>query len=156
MKNNKNPNYVKKKRFKIWPNMYVMVDPNNHMKQVDYGFNKAVTVRLRKWKPFGNSIWEVADPNATGDNVGKTVLLPEKLLYPLGIVVTRLPADMPIINEKDMQNLYMIRVLLENTPDQVIKAYLPQGWNKFYKEEVVNRLKATYIKLKHCKELRDV
>lgn len=149
-------NYTKKRRFKIWPNMYVMVDPNNQLKQVDYGLNKAVTVRRVKWKPFGKSIWEVADPNVTGECVGKTTLLPEYLLYPLGIVVTRLPADMPIINEKDMQNLYMIRVLLENTPDQVVKAYLPQGWNKFDKEEVVNRLKATYTKLKHCKELRDV
>ena len=149
-------NHTKKRRFKIWPNMYVMVDPNNQLKQVDYGLNKAVTVRRVKWKPFGKSIWEVADPNATGEYVGKTTLLPEYLLYPLGIVVTRLPADMPVINEKDMQNLYMIRALLENTPDQVIRAYLPQGWNKFDKEEVVNRLKATYIKLKHCKELRDV
>ena len=38
-------NHTKKRRFKIWPNMYVMVDPNNQLKQVDYGLNKAVTVR---------------------------------------------------------------------------------------------------------------
>ena len=154
MKNN--PNYIKKKRFKIYPNMYVMVDPNNHLKQVDYGLNRALTVRRIKWKLFGKSIWEVRDPNATGDDIGKTALLSEKLLYPLGIVVTRIPADMPIINEKDMQNLKLIRSFIDNIPDQVVRAYLPQGWNKFDKKEVVNRLDATYLKLKHCKELRDV
>ena len=150
------PNHNKKKKFKIWPNMYVMVDPNNQLKQVDYGLNKAVTVRRVKWKPFGKSIWEVADPNATGEYVGKTTLLPEYLLYPLGIVVIRLPADMPIFNEKDMQNLKMAINLIDNIPDNVIKLYLPQGYSKFDKKEIADRIRAVYIKIKHCKELRDL
>lgn len=149
-------NYIRKKRFKIWPNMYVMVDPNNHLKQVDYGLSKALTIRRVKWKPFGKSIWEVRDPDAIGEYANRTALLPENLLYPLGIAVIRLPADMPIINEKDMQNLKLIRLFIENLPEQVVRAYLPQGWNKFDKDEVVSRLDATYLKLKHCRELRDV
>ena len=156
--NNKSskPNYVKKRRFKIWPNMYVMVDPNNELKQVDYGLAKALTVRRAKWRPFGKSIWEISDPTATGENVGKTALIPEYLLYPLGIVITRLPADMPIINERDIQNLKLVRLFINILPEQVVRAYLPQGWNKFDKKEVANRLEATYLKLKHCKELRDI
>ena len=151
-----NPNYIRKRKFKIWPNMYVMVDPNNEMRQVDYGLGKALTIRRIKWRPFGKSIWEVCDPEATGNNIGKTAYIPENLLYPLGIVVTRLPADMPIINEKDMQNIKLIRLFIDNLPEQVVRAYLPQGWTKFDKKEVVNRLDATYLKLKHCRELRDL
>lgn len=146
----------KKKRFKIWPNMAVMVDPNNEMRQVDYGLNKAVTIRRVKWKPFGNSIWSVYDPQATGDNIGKTAMLPEKYLYPLGIVITRLPADMPIFNEKDLQNLKMIVNLMNNIPDNVMKLYLPQGYSKFDKKEITDRVKAIFLKIKHCKELRDI
>ena len=146
----------KKKRFKIWPNMVVVVDPNNEMKQVDYGLNKAVTIRRAKWRPFGNSIWEVGDPDAVGSNRGKTTFLPEKYLYPLGIVVTRIPADMPIFNEKDLQNLKMIVNLLDGIPDNIVKAYLPQGYSKFDKKEISDRVKAIYLKIKHCKEMRDI
>ena len=146
----------KKKKFKIWPNMAVMVDPNNEMKQVDYGLNKAIAIRRVKWKPFGNSLWEVCDPDAVGINKGKTAILPERLLYPLGIVVIRLPADMPIFNEKDMQNLKMAINLIDNIPDNVIKLYLPHGYSKFDKKEIADRIRAIYIKIKHCKELRDL
>lgn len=146
----------KKKRFKIWPNMAVMVDPNNKLKQVDYGLNKAIAIRRVKWRPFGNSIWEVSDAMANEDNKDKTTFLPEKYLYPLGIVVVRLPADMPIFNEKDLQNLKMIVGLLDSIPDNVVKAYLPQGWSKFDKKEISDRVRAIYLKIKHCKEMRDI
>lgn len=147
----------KKKKFKIWPNMVVMVDPNNEMKQVDYGLNKAIALRRIKWKPFGNSIWEICDYNATtGVNKDKTALLPERLLYPLGIVLTRIPADMPIFNEKDLQNLKMAVNLIDNIPDNIMKMYLPQGYSNFDKKEISDRIKAIYIKIKHCKELRDI
>lgn len=156
MNKKNNSNHIKRKRFKIWPNMMVMIDPNNEMRQVDYGLNKAMTIRRVKWKPFRKSIWEVCDPEATGNNVGKTAFIPEYMMYPLGIVVTRLPADMPIINERDMQNLSLIINFINNLPEEVIRAYLPQGWNKFNKKEVTDRVRAIYLKLKHCKELRDL
>ena len=152
----KNIKLNKKRRFKIWPNMAVMVDPDNEMRQVDYGLNKAIALRRVKWKPFGNSIWEVCDPNTISTNKGKTALLPERLLYPLGIVITRLPADMPIFNEKDLQNLKMVVSFLDGLPDNVVKAYLPQGYSKFDKKEISDRVKAIYLKIKHCKEMRDI
>lgn len=151
-----NSNYIKRKKFKIWPNMCVTVDPNNEMRQINYGLNKAITIRRVKWRPFGKSIWSVYDPEVTRDNVDNIAYIPENLLYPLGIVITRLPADMPIINEKDMQNLKFIVYFIENLPDNVIHAYLPQGWDKFNKKEVTDRVRAIYLKLKHCKEMRDL
>lgn len=147
----------KRRKFKIWPNMVVMVDPNNEMKQVDYGLNKAMTLRRVKWRPFCNSIWEICDPDAPEAN-RNTTFLPERYLYPLGIVVTRLPADMPIFNEKDLYNLKAAIRFFDNIPDGVINAYIPEDWraSKLSKKEISDRIKAIYLKIRHCKELRDI
>ena len=140
------------RKFRVMENMVCMIDPDNELKQSVSGLTRARTIRRVKYRPFGRSIWEVCDD--INPEMG-TCMIPEKYIFPVGLIVTRFPNDMPIFNDKDINNLKMLFNLLNSIPDYIIDSYAPKG-TKLYKSEICNRLNAIALKIKQSMKMREI
>lgn len=125
-------------RFKPTPGMICSVDPSNILKQDTTGITIVSIVKRRKYKPFGNSLWEVR--NLDPDNSVDTFVCQEKLLAPTNMCVNRVPTDIPLITQSDI-------AILETAIT---------GLSNIYNTQTLNKIRALKEKLEFYKSMREV
>lgn len=133
---------------KICPGMVCSLDPYNTLKQRETEISHVVIIKRHKYRPFGNSSWEVmnADSPITNDS-SESFYVNEHLLKPENVTCLRIPADIPDFNDLDLDALKYAYKIMSGE-------FLAMPTDEHRKK--VDRIKAIYEKIKFCKELRDV
>lgn len=136
---------------KVKVGMFCTFDPKNYTKQNDSQPLHVIVLERLKWKPFGHSIWRVANTDNNKDFKAE-----EWLLEPASMCGIRFPSNIPSFNDMDIDALEFAIVSLTTmmeTPD------IKNSFSKAEFENItrsINRLKAIKEKIKFCKEMRDV
>lgn len=125
-------------KFKPMPGMVCTVDPDNRLRQDSTDVQIVSVIRRRKYKPFGNSLWEVR--NLDSDNSVDVFICQEKLLFPTNMVINRLPVDLPIITQNDI-------AILETAIT---------GLCNIYNKQTLDKIRALKEKLEFYKSMREV
>lgn len=127
------------------PGMICSVDPKNKLKQ---DTNSIATVELLEKIPEKSSIFETWWKVRTVDHVEDCRSMPEEaecpesILYPGGMVIIRLPPDLPTINQIDIDLMNLVINMAKQS-------------GKF-DEAAIKRIAALKEKLELCKRLREV
>jgi len=131
-------------RIKFRPGMICTIDPDNKLKQDTNGL---IAVELLSKNEEKSTLFEtfwnvrqVDDDIYPDDDSG--FICPQKILHPGGMVIIRLPPELPTINQRDLD---LMQSAITN-----IETY------GLFKEKDLNRLKALNEKLKLSKQLREI
>jgi len=127
------------------PGMICSIDPNNKLKQ---DTNSVATVELVEKIPEKSTMfetwWKVRAIDFVNDcrEEQEEVEVPESILYPGGMVIIRLPPDLPAINQIDIDLMNLVINIARQS-------------GKFG-ETAIKRIVALKEKLELCKRLREV
>lgn len=138
------------KRAKIRPNDICVYDVNNTLKNSVTAPTHMIALERLKYRPFGNSIWKCS--NLEDDSVINYVFVTEKLLTPAAIAIVRNPANMPIINDDDI-NLIKQVLSLENN---VLKKGKVAGLDMKPTEDMINSLNKLLIKFETLSKMQNI
>ncbi len=138
------------KRAKIRPNDICVYDVNNTLKNSVTAPAHMIALERVKYRPFGNSTWKCS--NLEDDSAINYVLVTEKLLTPAAIAIVRNPANMPIINDDDI-NLIKQVLSLENN---VLKKGKVAGLDMEPTEDMINNLNKLLIKFETLSKMQNI
>lgn len=138
------------KRAKIRPNDICAYDVNNTLKNSVTAPTHMIALERLKYRPFGNSIWKCS--NLEDDSVINYVFVTEKLLTPAAIAIVRNPANMPIINDDDI-NLIKQVLSLENN---VLKKGKVAGLDMGPTEDMINGLNKLLTKFETLSKMQNI
>lgn len=138
------------KRAKIRPNDICVYDVNNTLKNSVTAPTHMIALERVKYRPFGNSTWKCS--NLEDDSAINYVLVTEKLLTPAAIAIVRNPANMPIINDDDI-NLIKQVLSLENN---VLKKGKVAGLDMKPTEDMINGLNKLLIKFETLSKMQNI
>ena len=138
------------KRAKIRPNDICVYDVNNTLKNSVTAPTHMIALERVKYRPFGNSIWKCS--NLEDDSAINYAFVTEKLLTPAAIAIVRNPANMPIINDGDI-NLIKQVLSLENN---VLKKGKVAGLDMKPTEDMINGLNKLLIKFETLSKMQNI
>lgn len=138
------------KRVKIRPNDICVYDINNTLKNSVTAPTHMIALERVKYRPFGNSTWKCS--NLEDDSTINYILVTEKLLTPAAIAVVRNPANMPVINDDDIDLIKQV-LSLEN---EVLKKGKVAGLDMEPTNNMINGLNKLLIKFETLSKMQNI
>lgn len=136
---------------KIKPGMLCTFDTGNSLDQNDSGISHVIVLKLKRHRFLRPSLWIVQNAD---DPKSEKFTCPENALSPSNVCAIRFPSSVPNFNELDSDAIEYAIKYIESQLDAFTKFKSSEEIKMHTK--LLNRLKATYEKIKFYNEMRDV